>query len=162
MSGRRRKPVQKEGEEPLEWRPPSIDRDVLIDTIKEEDWTRARHGVNDAFLDLKDGSVRWVWREPDVPSSKEEQDELLRFLELEPERFVRIPYMTHGDHHEVLRRHLEEQGRLAEYDGSIGRWRKQLENDDDYYAFEEVVGQEAERRMRSFLEEHGLDEVSIR
>jgi len=126
-----------------------------------------------AYLDLETGEMVWVFEEDqhaeDVAGIAAEENAALRErVEAEPGRFLEVPGLDHGDHHDVLRQFLksnwtDDKERWSQvwdaYSGSIGRWKRAVGDETvvhAYYAF-------CERRMQEmadeFLREKGIEPV---
>lgn len=122
-----------------------------------------------AWLDRHSGDVIWVFADDDdaegegVPaqSNREERERVA----MEPSRYLEVPGLDHGQHHELLRQFLSSDWGADEalrrrakeaYSGSIGRWKRDVQDKDIVFAFyafrEERIGNRAE----AFLRKNGV------
>jgi hypothetical protein len=121
------------------------------------------------FLDRQTGDVLWIYDEDEDASAMagippEENADLRHRVESEPNRFLSIPGLDHGDHHDLLREFLNSdwtqdqearsQAREA-YTGSIGRWKRSV-SDSVVHAFHAFYDQQIEDMADVFLREHGI------
>ena len=132
----------------------------------ERDVDYEDHFPQSAYLDLVTGAVEWLYEEDDDAAmnglSAAENWTQRERIEAEPNRFLLIPGLSHGEHHDILRafltsdwtdnEDLREVGREA-YFGSIGGWKKAIKNENvirAYHAF-------CDRKMVELAEEFLLD-----
>ena len=119
-----------------------------------------------AYLDLVTADVEWHYEEDDDAAmaglgAAENRTQRER-IEAEPNRFLLIPGLSHGEHHDILRgfltsgwtddEDLRDVAREA-YFGSIGGWKKAIEDEGvirAYYAFRD-------RKMIELAQEFLLD-----
>ncbi len=97
-----------------------------------------------------------------------EQNQILRQqLEANPRSFLRIPGLSHGDHHEILKDFVgsawtpdEELRReaVSAYTRSIGTWQKRMEGRDDVLAaWREFKERAVAKRAAAFLRKNGIE-----
>lgn len=123
------------------------------------------------FLDLKTGEINWVY-EDDEDACMEagvEPDEnrmMRERVESTPTRYLEVPGLDHGDHHEILRAFLdsdwtadEEQHTRARkaYSGSIGGWIKSLDDESIVHAFHDYRDRKTIKMAEEFLRENGIE-----
>jgi len=124
-----------------------------------------------AYLDLSNADIVWVMEndehaEIDWGVSKEENKEKRNAIASEPDRYIRIPGRSHGEHHGILQsflnsdwtdnQNLRNFARNA-YFGSIGGWREAIGYDQEIIdAYENYKDTEIKRRINEFLDGHGL------
>lgn len=125
------------------------------------------------YLDLSTGDVTWVYeRDEDADhvtgDSAEKNREARVFLQSQPDRFVLILGLSHGDHHAILLEFLssdctdDEELRTAvrdAYSGSIGRWKRAVEEIDyqivyDWYNYRD---DRIDEMIEEFLRKHGFE-----
>lgn len=106
------------------------------------------------WLDLSTGDVIWIYENDDDACSdglpSEENCHWRERIETEPEGYLEIPGLDHGDHHEILKRFLRSdwsndevqmQRAFDAYSGSIGRWKRavcDLETVNAFHAFQDA------------------------
>ena len=82
-----------------------------------------------------------------------------------PERYLEIPGLGHGEHHEILRQFLgsdwtDDETRLrradAAYSVSIGRWKTDVGDEGAVDAFHEYQEAQIARMAEGFLRENGI------
>lgn len=123
------------------------------------------------YLDRETGDTVWVYDSDDdaaLEGMGEVDNRQRRYaIQLEPDRFVEIPGLSHGDHHEILQRFVDSEwtqdAELAQsarnaYHGSIGKWKREVERDcpealDSFYAFRDS---EIDRLAVAFLQSHSI------
>ena len=122
-------------------------------------------------LDLETGDLLWLYdddehahMEAGVPP--EENAARRQLVETSPDRYLEIPGLGHGDHHDMLRQFLnsdwtdDEVARLRArqaYFGSIGGWKQAVDDENAIHAFYEFREQAIESRAEQFLCEHGVE-----
>ena len=126
------------------------------------------------YVDLSTGGVTFVYERDedaryDLGLPPEENREKRLLVESDPDRFVLIPGLSHGDHHDILLDFLSsdwtdhEELRTAvrdAYSGSIGRWKKSLweENGHDVvYAWDGYRDDRIDEMIDEFLRKHGIE-----
>ena len=123
------------------------------------------------FLDRDTGEIIWVFEDDDDAESAagispEENQATWQLIEEAPERYLEIPGLDHGDHHEILRAFLnsdwtDDEGlrRTARdaYAGSIGGWKDAVNDRDIVHAFHDFQEQKATEMAEDFLRSHGIE-----
>ena len=133
-------------------------------------------GFHDAYpqstyLDRETGEVIWAYDNDDdsneIGRKPEENHEIRMIVAANPDRYLGIQGLSHGEHHDILQEFLdsdwtakEEDRRLARsaYFGSIGAWRKSAEDSADI-AYEVYREQKISERAEAFLKSHGVEPV---
>jgi hypothetical protein len=96
----------------------------------------------------------------------EENDAVRQRITGTPDRFLEIPGLDHGDHHDILREFLasnwtEDEGARtsarAAYSGSIGRWKKSLGDDSAIHAYYDFRDRRTKDMAADFLRENGIE-----
>jgi hypothetical protein len=120
-----------------------------------------------AYLDLETGKVIWVFEE-DYDAEMyagidpEENAALRNQIDAHPERYLYIPGRGHGEHHDILRDFLDSHWTDDEelwtrarnaYSGSIGGWRKEVDNDNVVHAYYDF----RDRRIKELAQEFFLE-----
>ena len=122
------------------------------------------------WLDRSTGDVLWFYEsdedsffEGGIPAG-ENREERER-VEAEPERYLEIPGLDHGEHHGILREFLRsdwtgDEARLrradAAYSGSIGRWIRDVGDEGTVRAFREYQEARIAAMAEEFLRENGI------
>lgn len=125
------------------------------------------------YLDRQTGDVVWLYGSDDdaemevgIPADENRQERLA--IEAEPERYLEIPGLDHDDHHRILRRFLmsewtrdKARRRRAEdaYRGSIGKWKRDVGDEDAIHAFYDFRDAEIEAMAEEFLRENGIEPI---
>jgi hypothetical protein len=82
-----------------------------------------------------------------------------------PDRYLEIPGLNHGDHHDILLEFLdsdwtedEETKNIARdaYYGSIGGWKKSLDDESILHAFYDFRDNRTKQMAEEFLRKHGI------
>lgn len=126
------------------------------------------------YLDLSTGRVTFVYeRDEDarydlgLPPEKNQEERLL--VESDPDRFLLIPGLSHGDHHDILRGFLcsdwTDDEELATavgdaYSGSIGRWKKSIGEEYGYdvvYAWDGYRDERIDEMIDELLRQNGIE-----
>jgi hypothetical protein len=124
-----------------------------------------------AYLDLETGEMLWVYEDDEEAEwmsgiSAEENQVIRKRTEAEPERYLEIQGLTHGDHHETLKEFLDsewtEDEKLAQlaresYSGSIGGWRDTVNNDHAVHSYFKFRERKIESMAEDFLRENGIE-----
>jgi len=127
-------------------------------------------------LDLSSGDILWVYEndedaESDGGRPAEENSELQNRIKSNPENYLLIPGLSHGQHHDLLKEFLEshwaehEGHRLSvkdEYFGSIGGWKESIiehyDNADEILnTWLRIKEQRIDDMMNEFLSDHGVE-----
>ena len=122
------------------------------------------------FLDRHTGEILWLYEldddaymEAGIPADNNRQER--ERVAVEPDRYLEIPGLDHGDHHDILKAFLrsdwtddEEQSRNAEmaYFGSIGAWKKNVNDHDVVHTFYDFRDQRITMLAEEFLQENGI------
>ena len=123
------------------------------------------------YLDLESGDVVWIYENDDdaymeAGISPEENRTTRDRVNALPNRYLEIPGLDHGDHHEILREFLdsdwtadlEDQARARiAYSGSIGGWKKSVNDDGIIHAFYAYRERKAQQFAEELLREHGVE-----
>ena len=123
------------------------------------------------YLDLESGDVVWIYENDDdaymeAGISPEENRTTRDQVDALPNRYLEIPGLDHGDHHEILREFLdsdwtedlEEHARARNaYFGSIGGWKKSVGNESIVHSFNDYRDRKTLQLAEEFLREHGID-----
>ena len=123
------------------------------------------------YLDRETGDIAWLYEtdsdaemEVGIPAEENRRERLA--IETDPDRYLEIPGLDHDDHHRLLRRflrsdwtHDKARRQRAEdaYRGSIGRWKRDVGDEDAvdaFYAFREA---EIVAMAEEFLRENGIE-----
>ena len=126
-----------------------------------------------AFLDRQTGDVLWAYADDEEASwnadvAPEENADLRRRVEADPERYLEVPGLSHGDHHDILRAFLASEwtgdgGRRTRareaYSGSIGRWVRRVGDDGAVRAYYDYQDRAVVERAEGYLRAHGVDPV---
>ena len=147
----------------------SIDRSFFTMAFGRDvdyhDWPPRRF-----LLDRSTGEVLWFYErdedaffEAGMPA-KENREERER-VEAEPERYLEIPGLDHGEHHGILREFLRsdwtgDEVRLlradAAYSGSIGRWMRDVGHEEAVRAFRAYREARIAAMAEEFLRDNGV------
>ena len=122
------------------------------------------------WLDRRTGDVFWLYEcdedaygEGGIPAG--ENREGRERIAAEPGRYLEIPGLSHGEHHDILRRFLESdwtddetrrRRAVAAYTGSIGRWRRDVGDEGAVGAFREFQDAQIAGLAEGFLRESGI------
>ena len=122
------------------------------------------------YLDRLTGDIIWLYDEDDdayieVGVASEENRADRERVASDLHRYLEIPGLDHGDHHDILRRFLHSEwtegaalrARAAEvYSGSIGRWKRDVRDDDAVQAFHAFREVHITRLAEQFLLDNGM------
>ena len=123
-----------------------------------------------SYLDLDTGEIIWVFDNDDeaymeTGMKPSENATIREMITKSPTKYLKIPGQTHGDHHDILNEFLDSnwtddeglwEHTLISYTGSIGRWKKAVNNQEIIYAFEEFRWNKIKEIGESFLNENGI------
>ena len=123
------------------------------------------------YLNLESGDVVWIYENDDdaymeAGISPEENGATRDRVKALPNRYLEIPGLDHGDHHEILREFLDSdwtedlekhaKARSA-YFGSIGGWKKSVGNESIVHSFNDYRDRKTQQLAEAFLREHGIE-----
>jgi hypothetical protein len=123
------------------------------------------------YLDFETGKLLWVYDDderaygltgipPEDNAAERER------VEASPDRYLEIPGLDHGDHHEILREFLDsdwtddaDAWRWAReaYIGSIGKWKRAVHDEKVVHAFYDFRDGAIKDSAEQFLREHGVE-----
>jgi hypothetical protein len=115
------------------------------------------------YLDLETGEILHVYDSDfeagllGVPEDANKKDR--EKVGKNPEFFLRIVGLSHGQHHEILKKYIRTYAKSEKdggYFGSIGGW-KELASEEDWKAFEDFREKEYHKIIKSFLAENGIE-----
>ncbi len=126
----------------------AIDKDLFLMAFgRDADYDNM--GAEFGYPDRQTGALIWFFETDDdaeflagYPAEENRRDR--ERVEADPNRYLEIPGLDHGEHHDILKAFLrsrwsdDEWRRLnAEecYSGSIGRWKKQVRDRDAVHAY---------------------------
>lgn len=124
-----------------------------------------------AYLDLASGDIEWVYENDDDAymisglSAEENRANRERF-EMEPNSFMLIPGRDHSEHHKILLDFLFSEWTDDEnlwqaahdaYSGSIGRWKKAINDRNVIHAYDRFKDQRMLELAEEFLREQGVE-----
>ena len=124
-----------------------------------------------AILDRETGELIWFYEADEAAYSAagldpEENRATREQVEAAPARYLEIPGLDHGEHHDILRAFLKSDWTGDEglwrrtydlYTGSIGRWKKALRDPRVLDAYDAFRNRRIAERAEDFLREHGID-----
>ena len=125
------------------------------------------------YLDRKTGDVIWIYgsdhdAEMEAGISPDENRQEREAVDAAPERYLEIPGLDHTDHHRILQRFLrsdwtrdDERWERAQgaYRGSIGKWKRDVRDEDAVHAFYAFREAEVEAMAEEFLRENGIEPI---
>ena len=134
------------------------------------DWAFTDSHPQSFYLDRETGEFLWVFDSDDDAEwaggfPAEENCAKREAIEARPNRYVEIPGLNHWTHHAMLREFLdsdwtEDEGarNMARnaYLGSIGGWRKAVEDDSIVYAYYDFRDRKVQEMAEEFLLHHGI------
>lgn len=124
-----------------------------------------------AYLDLESGDVLWIYDHDEDAEVQgwippEDNAARRRLVEGAPERFVVIPGLGHGDHHDILVEFLESAwtddearrswAKSAYRKRSIGGWMEDVGDAGAIRAYEDYLERVVDARANEFLRRHGV------
>ena len=124
-----------------------------------------------AYLDRRTGAVVWVYEddeeaedEANIPAA--ENGALRQAIAAAPARYLEIPGLNHGDHHDMLRAFIKSNWtedndlwrRVYEaYAGSIGRWKRAVPDRSIVHAFHAFEERRTAELGEDFLRANGIE-----
>lgn len=150
----------------------AIDQDMFLMAFgRDVDYESM--GSDLGFLDRRTGEVIWIFEtdeeaemEAGIPADDNRRDR--ERIEAEPDRFLEIPGLYHGDHHDILRAFLrsswcDEERRLENaeeaYSGSIGRWKRHVRDEDAVHAYYDFRDARVKDLAEEWLRDTGIAPV---
>lgn len=122
------------------------------------------------YLDRRTGDVIWLYESDDdaymvagIPALENREER--KRIDAEPKRYLEIPGLDHGDHHQILKRFLrsdwtEDQDRSQKafeaYFGSIGGWKKNVNDEGAIHAFNDYQERRIAELAEEFLAENNI------
>ncbi len=122
------------------------------------------------YLDRRTGEVIWFYEADDdaymeagIPADENHKER--ERIAVDPDRYLEIPGLDHGDHHEILKAFLrsdwtddEERRRNAEmaYFGSIGGWKENVNDQDAVHTFYDYQDKRVKKLAEEFFQENGV------
>ena len=123
------------------------------------------------YLDRHTGEVVWLFEndedaymEAGIPAEENRAGHERVAEELE--RYLYIPGLDHGDHHDILKRFLRSdwtdddalwQSTAQTYSGSIGRWKRDVSDNGAVHAFHAFREERVAKLAEEFLAENGIE-----
>lgn len=127
-------------------------------------------GSDIGYLDRETGKVTWIFATDEeaemlmgIPADDNRRDR--ESMEADPHRFLEIPGLNHGEHHDILRAFLRspwcDDGRRLKnaeeaYSGSIGRWKKHVRDEDAIHAFYDFQAAAITELAKEWLRDYGI------
>lgn len=150
----------------------AIDQDMFLMAFgRDVDYESM--GSDLGFLDRRTGEVIWIFEtdeeaemEAGIPADDNRRDR--ERIEAEPDRFLEIPGLYHGDHHDILRAFLrsswcDDERRLENaeeaYSGSIGRWKRHVRDEDAVHAYYDFRDARVKDLAEEWLRDTGIAPV---
>ena len=124
------------------------------------------------YLDLKSGDILWFYDDDDEAEKSKagicakENAALRQPVVDNPDGYLEIPGLDHGEHHEILKEFLasdwtdnENLKSWAEsaYFGSIGRWKKKVDDDSAVSAYDNFQKRKTTQMAEDYLRSHGIE-----
>ena len=123
------------------------------------------------YLDRETGEIHWVYEDDQDAESivnipAEENRVIREAIEAAQDRYLEIPGVDHGEHHDILRRFLrsswtdDEEARERAYDayrGSIGRWKEAVGDRDVIHAYYRFQDRQVLEIGVEFLRDNGIE-----
>ncbi len=123
------------------------------------------------YLDSGTGEIHWVYEDDEDAESivnipAEENRMKREAIEAAPDRYLKVPGVDHGEHHEILRAFLRAswtdddatwQRVYDAYRGSIGRWKDAVDDRDVIHAYYRFQEQKVLEMGVEFLRENGIE-----
>lgn len=127
-------------------------------------------GSDLSYLDRETGEVKWIFETDEeaemavgIPADDNRRER--ERIEADPDRFLEIPGLYHGEHHDILRAFLrspwcDDERRLENaeeaYSGSIGRWKKHVRDEGAIHAFYDFQDAAVAELAEEWLRELGI------
>ncbi len=142
---------------------------MFIEVFQRDDVFNETYSQS-TYLDLQTGQIIWVFDEDDDAEmyagiDPEENAALREQIDAFPEKYLAIPGLNHGEHHDILRdflhsnwtddKELWKRARDA-YSRSIGGWKDEVDNRDVVHAYYELLDQKAKELAEEFFLEHDI------
>ena len=129
--------------------------------------------VESSYLDTETGEIIWIYKDgedAELPSEipEEENTANQKRVKDNPERYLEVKGLDHGEHHGILFEFLdsewtedEELRRKANdaYSGSIGRWKEDVNDDDAVRSYCDYRDHIIESMAEEFLRKNGIEPV---
>ncbi len=123
------------------------------------------------YLDSETGEIHWVYEDDEDAESivnipAEENRMKREAIEAASDRYLKVPGVDHGEHHEILRAFLRSswtdddeawQRVYDAYRGSIGRWKDAVDDRDVIHAYYRFREQKMLEMGVEFLRENGIE-----
>ena len=123
------------------------------------------------YLDLKSGDILWFYDDDDEAEisagiSAEENATLRQPVVDNPDGYLEIPGLDHGEHHEILEEFLASDWTDNEnlkswaakaYFGSIGGWIENVDDDSAVNAYYNFRDRKTTQMAEEFLRSHGIE-----
>ncbi len=122
------------------------------------------------YLDKRTGDVIWVYESDDdaemnagIPADENRQDR--ERVAADPERYLEVPGLDHGEHHDILKAFLrsdwtDDEQRIQNADtayfGSIGGWKENVNDRDAVHAYYDFRDQALSMLAEDFLRANGI------
>lgn len=128
------------------------------------------------YLDSCLGDIWWVTKydddaECELGISERENRATRECMASDPDRFLFLPGLTHGEHHDILKEFLasawtpdeSRRRRVREvYFGSIGGWKKQVGDDQATVMYEDYRDARVREMAEDFLRRNGVERWNFR
>jgi len=127
------------------------------------------HYPMNTYLDFESGFIMYIYKN-DIDafndagiSMKSNESDRIR-IDKNPDRYLLIPGLSHGEHHSLLKKYLdstitdEEEGSevATKYIGSIGAW-KEAVGEDEFNNYVSFRDREIKIFAKQFIEDHGFE-----
>ncbi len=150
----------------------AIDKDMFVMAFGRDVDYEAM-GSDLGYLDRETGEVTWIFEIDEdaeygvgIPADNNRRER--ERIEEDPDRFLEIPGLSHGEHHDILRgflrsRWCDDQRRLENaeeaYSGSIGRWKRHVRDDEAIHAFYDFQDAAITELAEEWLRDNGIAPV---
>lgn len=146
----------------------NIDQTLFLMAFERDVDYDEQYSLN-AYLDLETGGVEWVYDEDHDAemyglTAKDNRTQRER-IEAEAGRFLLIPGLSHGEHHEILQEFLASdwiddqdlmEAARAAYFGSIGGWKNTINNEEVIRAYYQFRDEKMVELAEAFVLENGI------